>query len=235
MISLAIDTSAHLCAAAVHDDASARVLAQRSEDIGRGHAERLMEVVGEVLREANVEYSAIGRVIVTVGPGSFTGIRVGLATARGVALALGVAAIGVSVLEAAGEHCAELGLWDRVSPLLVAMDARRGEAYAQFLGAQIAAAPPQGPFVADYARLAREASAVPGLALCGSGAQSVLDAIPRDLAAPAMPVLHRLAAIPIETIARMGAAMPAGGERPEPLYLRAPDAKPQLGFAVRRA
>lgn len=235
MISLAIDTSAHLCAAAIHDDVSGRVLAQRSEDIGRGHAERLMEVVGEVLREAHTDYSGIERVSVTVGPGSFTGIRVGLATARGVALALGVAAVGVSVLEAAGEHCAELGLWDRVSPLLVAMDARRGEAYGQFLGAQIASAHPQGPFVAGYDRLAGEAAGFPGLALCGSGAQSTLEAMAREAQSPELPVLHRLAAIPIETIARMGAARPASGERPEPLYLRAPDAKPQLGFAVRRA
>ena len=230
MISLAIDTSAHLCAAAVHDDVSGRVLAQRSEDIGRGHAERLMEVVGEALRQAHTEYSGIERVIVAVGPGSFTGVRVGLATARGVALALGVPVVGVSLLEAAGEHCAELGLWDRVSPLLVAIDARRGEAYCQFLGAQFAAAHPQGPFVAGYDRITGEAAAVPGLALCGSGAQSLLDAARCD-----MPVLHRLAAIPVATIARLGAARPAGGERPEPLYLRAPDAKPQTGFAVRRA
>ncbi len=146
MISLAIDTSAHLCAAAVHDSAGDTILAQASEDIGRGHAERLMDVIAGVLRQAGIEYSNIQRVTVTTGPGSFTGIRVGLATARGIALGLGIDACGVSVLEAAA-----LAVRDRAAgPLIAVMDARRGEAYCQVFDSK---EDPQAPFVASYHQL----------------------------------------------------------------------------------
>ncbi len=119
MISLAIDTSAHLCAAAVHDLATDAILAEASEDIGRGHAERLMDVISGVLAAAGVEYSGLSRVIVTVGPGSFTGVRVGLATARGIALGLGVDVCGVSVLEAAAEAARQSPQWMAGRPLMV--------------------------------------------------------------------------------------------------------------------
>jgi tRNA threonylcarbamoyladenosine biosynthesis protein TsaB len=227
MISLAIDTSAHLCAAALHDSSGDAILSQASEDIGRGHAERLMDVIAGVLAQARVEYSGIGRVIVTTGPGSFTGIRVGLATARGIALGLGIDARGVSVLEAAALAAREGSGECAASPLLAVMDARRGEAYCQvFDGGD----PAPEPFVAAYHQLLPLLASRGDWLLCGSGAQHLNDA-----AGAGFRMLHELAAVPIATIARLGASSQSPAARPEPLYLRAPDAKPQEGFALKRA
>jgi tRNA threonylcarbamoyladenosine biosynthesis protein TsaB len=226
MISLAIDTSAHLCAAAVHDSAADTILAQESEDIGRGHAERLMDVIAAVLRQAGIEYSQIGRVIVTTGPGSFTGVRVGLATARGIALGLGIDACGVSVLEAAALAARQDNPQSAAVPLLAVLDARRGEAYCQVFQPGEHAE----PFVASYHQLLPLLASREDWVLCGSGAQNLNVAAGSNI-----PVLHEMAAVPIATIARLGAASVSPAARPEPLYLRAPDAKPQEGFALKRA
>src|SRR5690242_6358756 len=100
MILLAIDTAANLCAASVHDSAADRELGREVLDIGKGHAERLMGVIGSALGQAGVGYRDLERIGVAVGPGSFTGVRVGVAASRGLALALGIAAVGVDTLEA---------------------------------------------------------------------------------------------------------------------------------------
>ena len=228
MITLAIDTSAHLCAAALHDSESNSILTENSEDIGRGHAERLMDTIAQVMAEAGTGYSDLGRIAVCVGPGSFTGLRVGLAAARGMALGLGVPAVGVSVLDAMKLAADEAGSHDPASPLLVVLDARRGEVYAQFFGCGESL--PQAPFVATCEELDAMIARNVSIALCGSGADRLVEVTGRDL-----PVLHRLAAAPIACFARLGAAAEATGIRPEPLYLRAPDAKPQAGFALERA
>ena len=98
MTILAIDTSASLCAAAVFD--GELELGRSVIDIGKGHAEHLMGVIEAALAAANVTYAGMSRIVVAIGPGSFTGIRVGVSTARGLALALGVPAIGISNLDA---------------------------------------------------------------------------------------------------------------------------------------
>jgi len=226
MITLAIDTSAHLCAAALHDGATGAILAEHSEDIGRGHAERLMETIGQALGRAGLAYSDIARVAASVGPGSFTGVRVGLATARGMALGLGVPVVGVSALDALRAAAATA---DTDTPLLVALDARRGEAYAQFFG-DVAGDLPDGPFVAPCEAIAAMVGGIRDLTLCGSGAPLLVEALGRDIE-----IRHRLAAAPIAEYARLGAAAPVPQTRPEPLYLRPPDAKPQAGFALARA
>jgi len=226
MITLAIDTSAHLCAVAVHDERTDAIVAERSDDIGRGHAERLMGVVGEVLDEAGIGYDALGRVAASVGPGSFTGVRVGLATARGIALGLGIPAVGVSSLKALA---AAAGWRQTRTPLFVVLDARRGEAYAQWFGAAKQQVPTE-PFVAGYDRLADMAGGVAEFSLCGSGAPTLT-----EIARQQWRIVHTLAAAPIADYARLGAAASLTGVRPEPLYLRPPDAKPQKGFALPHA
>ena len=228
MITLAIDTSAHLCAAALHDDGIGAVLAECSEDIGRGHAERLMETIGHVLAETGLAYSDIGRVAACVGPGSFTGVRVGLATARGMALGLGVPVLGVSALDALKLAASEKE-GEGETPLLVVLDARRGEVYAQFFGDNSGTFP-EGPFVASCETIATMAADANNLALCGSGAPLIAEQAGREFE-----IRHRLAAAPIGDYARLGAGAPLTQTRPEPLYLRPPDAKPQTGFALARA
>ena len=213
MIVLAIDTAGSGCHAALYDAGRDVVLGSAGEDIGRGHAERLMEFVDAALDAAGLDIRAIGRIAVTVGPGSFTGIRVGVAAARGLALALGVPAVGVSSLAAFAAG--------RQGPLLVAMDARRDEVYWQLFAADGAEATP--PAIATLAE-AREIAARHEGAIAGSAAHLLRDgaAVETD-------------GVSIAAVARLGVRLDPEENRPKPLYLRGPDAKPQAGFAIRRA
>src|SRR4051794_26516035 len=97
---LAIDTAANLCAACVFDGDADRELGRSVRDIGKGHAEVLMDVIAEALAAAGAAFGDLDAVAVAVGPGSFTGIRVGVSVARGLALAQKIPAAGVSTLDA---------------------------------------------------------------------------------------------------------------------------------------
>src|SRR5450432_1394851 len=99
MTILALDTSGAACSVALRDGAG-RLLAHRFEALARGHAERLMPMLREVMAEADVDFAALALIAVTTGPGSFTGIRVGLAAARGLALASGLPILGITAFEA---------------------------------------------------------------------------------------------------------------------------------------
>ena len=95
---LAFDTSAAHCAAALLR--GNQVLVARTEVMGRGQAERLMPLLQEILDQAGITWSDLDRIGVGVGPGNFTGIRISVATARGLALSLGIPTIGISTLDA---------------------------------------------------------------------------------------------------------------------------------------
>jgi len=213
MIVLAIDTAGVDCSAAVYDSDSGAVLGQASETIGRGHAEKLMEKIDAALAEAGLPLEAVERVAVTVGPGSFTGIRVGVAAARGLALALGIPAVGVSTLAVLA--AAKTG----DAPVVVAIDAKRGEVYLQ-------------PF--------EEMRAI-GQAVIGSieDARDLVGKLGARVTGSAAPLLTGDDAeaqpdhFPIAIVAELGAAGDPIG-KPKPLYLRGPDAKPQAGFAIAR-
>jgi tRNA threonylcarbamoyladenosine biosynthesis protein TsaB len=215
MIVLAIDTAGVDCAAAVLDSDTGKVLGRVSDTIGRGHAERLMTMIDEALAEAKLTLADVGRIGVTVGPGSFTGIRVGVAAARGLALALGVECVGISTLEVLAQTVSE-----SQQPVLAAINAHRDQVYAQSF---VSGAPQGEPLLLeldDY--LAR--AAVPETILVGSAS-----ALLADRNAETGPDHY-----PIEIVARISATAKAQG-KPKPLYLRGPDAKPQTGFAVSRA
>ncbi|MBL4893164.1 MAG: tRNA (adenosine(37)-N6)-threonylcarbamoyltransferase complex dimerization subunit type 1 TsaB [Rhizobiaceae bacterium] len=215
MIFLALDTASHLCAAALYDDVGGTILGEVSEDIGRGHAELLMDVIGECFKQASLEYSDLGKVICTIGPGSFTGVRVGLSTARGIALGLSIPVIGVSTLVALAHEADAAG--SLTGSLATILDARREEAYVHWNDtAQVMRYDALDTFFGDHE-----------FELCGSGAREFLNHTTKP-----HKILHELAAAPIATIARLGARMIENAAPPEPLYLRAPDAKPQLGFTL---
>lgn len=127
MKTLAFDTSLGACTvvAAVGE----RVLAARGERRARGHAEALLPMIEEVRREAGLGYDAFDLVAATVGPGSFTGVRVGVAAARAIALAAGVRAVGIATTAALAERAA--AEVPGLAPILAILDARRGEACAQ--------------------------------------------------------------------------------------------------------
>ena len=95
---LAIDTALGACQAVVTDGEA--VLAVRSELMHRGQQERLGPMVAELMREANLGFGDLDRIGVTAGPGSFTGLRVGLAFAKGLALARALPCVGVGALDA---------------------------------------------------------------------------------------------------------------------------------------
>ncbi|MDF0603049.1 tRNA (adenosine(37)-N6)-threonylcarbamoyltransferase complex dimerization subunit type 1 TsaB [Psychromarinibacter sp. C21-152] len=146
---LGFDTSAAHCAAALL--CGETVLLSRAEEMAKGQAERLMPLLEEMLVEAGIGWPDLRRIGVGIGPGNFTGLRISVAAARGLALALGVPAVGVSGFEAAA-----LG---RERPLTVTLPAPRGQVYLQRFGAQAAEAPELCP--ADLALT--ETAVHPGL------------------------------------------------------------------------
>lgn len=125
---LAFDTATTACSVALWIDG--RIATHRRELLERGHAERLFPMIAEVLAEGGATYAALDALSVTVGPGSFTGVRVGLAAARGIAMAADLPTVGVSTLEALA--MAVTGDEARGHGILAALDARRDQVYAQF-------------------------------------------------------------------------------------------------------
>lgn len=137
LISLGFDTSAAHCAAALLT--GDRILATRQEEMTKGQAERLFPLLGELLAEAGLTWQAVSVIGVGTGPGNFTGIRIAVAAARGLALSLGVPAIGISATEAAA--------LDLPRPCRVMLPARSGEVIWQDFGVSPldTALPQQGP------------------------------------------------------------------------------------------
>src|SRR5580698_2238559 len=100
MLILAIDTALDACAAGVLDTEAGRLIAQESQAMKRGHAEALMPLIARVIEQSGIAFTALDRIAVTTGPGSFTGLRVGLSAARGIALAADKPVVGLSTLTA---------------------------------------------------------------------------------------------------------------------------------------
>ena len=207
MIVLALDTALNATSVAILD--GERLLARRSEPMERGHQERVAGIVRDAMAEAGIAFDRLDRIGVTVGPGSFTGLRVGLAFAKGLALALDIPCLGVGTLEALAASVDTPGLVGAV------VDARRGQLYVQVFKNGAPIAPPQALAAAEaQARLDRLASPV---TLVGSGAAllTIGNEVTVDDRRFADPVaLARITLRAAEPIAR-----------PEPLYLRAPDAR----------
>ncbi len=216
---LAIDTALAACAAAVFDTADGGVVASESLPMTRGHAEALMPLLARLMRDAGMAFPDLDRVVVTTGPGSFTGLRVGISAARGIAVATGKPAVGLSTLSAyAAPHMAA----DDTVPVVAAIDARHNQVYLQVFaaGGRTHSAPRLAP-LADAVR----AAAVARSCIVGSAAQSVAAALAETDATPA--AVDARAAPDIVWVARMGAVVPEGQSPPKPQYLRAPDAQPQ--------
>jgi tRNA threonylcarbamoyladenosine biosynthesis protein TsaB len=220
---LAVDTALSACSLAIRADGRT---VTRSQAMQRGHAEALMPMLAEAMAEAGIGYDDIDRFVVTIGPGTFTGVRVGVAAIRGLALSTGREAVGVTTLEAlaATARMREGG----TVPLLIAMDARREEIYAQAFAAD--GAPTSEPMVAGIDTVLKSVPA--GVeTVFGSAATMVADAVGQEkrrlrvLGTDAAPDPLAL----LDLGSRKAADMP-----PKPYYLRRPDAKPQDGAAIAR-
>ena len=222
MILLAIDTSSTLCAACVYDTAAGKELGRAVLDLGKGHAEHLMGVVHDAMAQAGVDFTQLERIVVAVGPGSFTGVRVGVSAARGFALALKIPAVGVTTLEAIAA-AAQAAFGAKV--VMAALDGGRGEINAAVYdegGALIHG--PAATSLGDAAALARKYSPL----LAGSAARMVAEE-----AAAGLQAGPTGATADVSVYATLGAAKQVG-ERPKPIYLREADAKPQAGFVLPR-
>jgi len=218
MLILAIDTALDACAAAVLDTDSGSIVAHESQSMKRGHAEALMPLIARVMQQSGVSFDALDRIAATTGPGSFTGLRVGLSAARGIALAAGKPVVGITTLAAyAAPHISEDGTF----PIVSAIDARHDHVYLQVVTGQGEAL--ITPCVAPMAEaLATARFGAP--CLVGNAADLVAQRWPKDAPAP-LEVVQQ-AAPDIAWVAWLAAAADPAAAAPRPLYLRAPDAMP---------
>jgi tRNA threonylcarbamoyladenosine biosynthesis protein TsaB len=209
MIVLALDTCLAACSVAVRRGDES--VAWRSEPMTRGHQERLAPMVREVMAEAGLNFAEVDRIGVTVGPGSFTGLRVGLAFAKGLALALDRPCVGVGVLEALAAGCPETA-----SVTAAVIDAGRGRVYLQIFDNPGATIGPESVEAATALARITERRATGAVTITGPEAGLLLGALPgmntwaQDVPDP-------------RVVARLAATAQPGP--PRPLYLRAPDAK----------
>lgn len=221
---LAIDTATVACSAALWEEGSVR--ARRFAEMPRGQSEALMPMVAEVMAEVGLDYADLDLFAVTVGPGAFTGLRIGLAAARGMALAAGKPCLGVTTLEVVARNASEKG------PLLVVLDSKRADLYAQVFDES---GRPRG----EPRAVLPEAL---GEMIDGVPVTVVGDAIDRALVALEEAGCSARAAdgsgVPdAAVVAALAAERWRPDQRPtppEPLYLRPPDAvKPKNGGRLR--
>jgi len=194
--------------------------------MSRGQSERLMPMVREVLSEAGADFPDLDLLAVTTGPGAFTGLRIGLAAARGMALAGDLACFGVTTLDAVAAGVSETER--QKANVLVVLDSKRAEVYAQafrsdlrplseaqaLMPADLAALTANGEGDADRVLVAGDGAGQVIQALKDKGIEAVLST------APGVPDAATVAAIAAE---RWSSDQPA--EPLRPLYLRPPDAK----------
>jgi tRNA threonylcarbamoyladenosine biosynthesis protein TsaB len=218
MLILAIDTALDACAAAVLDTDANKLIAQESLPMKRGHAEALMPLIARVMRESGIAFTALDRIAVTTGPGSFTGLRVGLSAARGIALAASKPVVGVTTLTA---YAAPVVSQNGEHPVISAIDARHDHVYFQVVSGN------GSSLVWPRVTLIEEALGASQFGtpwLVGNAAKILADRWPADAMPPFK--VEPLAAPDIAWVAWLGAAVNPDTALARPYYLRAPDAKP---------
>ena len=204
---LAVDTALGACSVAVPRDGA--ILAHHAEPMARGHAEALAPMVQQAMQDAGIAFGDLDRLAVTVGPGTFTGQRVGLAFMRGLRLALKTPLTGVTTLAA-------MAAATQASRAAAIHDARRGEAYLLLWqdGRTVLE-----PMVAAFDDVLARVQAFGPCALAGTGAAEALARLGEKF------TLSEIRQPDALWVARLASAQPASADIPGPLYLRAPDAK----------
>jgi tRNA threonylcarbamoyladenosine biosynthesis protein TsaB len=218
MLILAIDTALDACSAAVLDTNAGKVIAQESRPMKRGHAEALMPLIARVMEASGMAFTSLDRIAVTTGPGSFTGLRVGLSAARGIALAAGKAVVGLTTLTA---YAAPIVSESGEHPIISAIDARHDHVYFQVVSGD------GGSLIRPQVAPVEEvlgASRFGAPHLVGNAAEILADRWPAD--APAPLKVDPQPAPDIAWVAWLGAAVSPDTAPARPYYLRAPDAKP---------
>ena len=218
MLILAIDTALDACAAAVLDTEAGRLIAQESQAMKRGHAEALMPLIARVIEQSGIGFAGLDRIAVTTGPGSFTGLRVGISAARGIALAANKPVVGVTTPTA---YAAPVVSQNGEQPVISAIDARHDQVYLQVVSGNGSSLiwPRAAPI-----EEALEASRFGVPHLVGNAARILADRWPAD--APPPFKVDALPAPDIAWVGWLGAAVSPDAAPARPFYLRAPDAKP---------
>lgn len=224
---LAIDTALEACQAAVFDSETERLLAMLSYDMRRGHAEALIPIIADTMKAAGMDYAGLDRIATTVGPGSYTGLRVGISAAKGLAIASGKPTVGITTLAAlSAPSIAE----DPALPVVAAIDARHGNVYFHMAGA--------GQRVLLTARHASIEETILAISagpvrLAGPAASLLATHWPRNRGTGPVSIDARNKPS-IEWVARLAAAAEPVRAPAKPLYLRAPDVTPQASHHVAR-
>ncbi len=221
---LALDTSTGACSVALLDE-TGTLVSSCFELMPRGHAEALAPMVSDVMRDAGYKMASLRRLGVTTGPGTFTGVRIGIAFARALAAALAIPLGGISTLRAIAANAAgDL-------PVAAVMDARRGEVYMQiFRPGGEAQTEPQALGLSGAAEILPREEIV----LVGSGAELVFAKGGARAPAWKMPDISPFP--DARSVASLLFENPGYGGKPAPLYLRPPDAKrPQKSAILKTA
>ena len=217
MLILAIDTALEACAAGVLDTEAGKLIAQESQAMKRGHAEALMPLIARVIARSGIAFSSLDRIAVTTGPGSFTGLRVGLSAARGIGLAANKPVVGLTTLTA---YAAPVVSQNAEQPVISAIDARHDHVYFQVVSGNGSSLIP--PRVAPIEE-ALGASQFGAPYLVGNAAQILSQRWPSH--APSPFKVDAQGAPDIAWVAWLGAAVSPNTAPARPFYLRAPDAK----------
>ena len=218
MLILAIDTALDACAAGILDTNAGKLIAQESQAMKRGHAEALMPLIARVMKASGIAFADLDRIAVTTGPGSFTGLRVGLSAARGIALAAGKPVVGLTTLTA---YAAPFVSERAEQPVFSAIDARHDHVYFQVVsGNGSSLVRPQVAPIEEALGAARFGAAH----LVGNAAKILADRWPAHALPPFK--VDPQPAPDITWVAWLGAAVSPDTAPARPYYLRAPDAKP---------
>ena len=224
MLILAIDTALDACAAAVLDTEAGELVAQESQIMKRGHAEALMPLIGRVIAASRTPFASLGRIAVTTGPGSFTGLRVGLSAARGIGLAANIPVVGVTTLAA---YAAPIVSQNAEYPVVSAIDARHNHVYLQVVSGNGSAL--VRPCVAPMSE-ALNTWRFGAPHVVGNAANILAERWPSHAVAPFK--VDPQGAPDITWVGWLGAAVSPETAPARPFYLRAPDAKPAKELAA---
>jgi tRNA threonylcarbamoyladenosine biosynthesis protein TsaB len=227
MLILAIDTALDACAAGVLDTRTSKLIAHESLLMKRGHAEALMPLLARVMAQSGIAFADLDRIAVTTGPGSFTGLRVGLSAARGIGLAAGKPVVGITTLTA---YAAPVVSQNEDHPVIAAVDARHDHVYFQAVSGNGTSLVRPGVIPIDEAL---EAAQFGAPHLVGNAAGILAARWPTDAPPPVQ--VDTQPAPEISWVAWLGAAVNPDTALARPYYLRAPDAKPQSSLMQQAA